>query len=88
MKGEHEAGIYRNAYNVLLSEKSERDRTIGKLILLLESTDAPARVLQMAYRTSDYCEGCGAPHERCGPELWVQMRSCCPDCDHKQEPRH
>lgn len=28
------------------------------------------------------CQGCDAPIERCGPQLWVQGKTCCPDCTH------
>ena len=28
------------------------------------------------------CQGCDTPIERCGPALWVQGKTCCPDCTH------
>jgi hypothetical protein len=28
------------------------------------------------------CSGCGCPLEKCGPQLWMQEKKCCPECAH------
>lgn len=33
-------------------------------------------------RVLELCEGCDSPKSRCGPVLWCQGRTCCPDCTH------
>lgn len=43
-----------------------------------------ARIL-MATTNDELCEGCDTPLEKCGPQLWILGRKCCPDCNHAKE---
>jgi len=58
----------------LLAEGISREEAIEKL-------------MSIASRLEEICEGCDTHISKCGPHLWAQQKKCCPDCSHQAPKR-
>ncbi len=56
-----------------LAELEHFNREIMKAVLVLAEKFVPQSIT---------CRGCGTDISQCGPRLWEQQQTCCPDCTH------